>query len=507
MLPVATGLLPAPAAMRLPLSICLVLFLLTAGRGNLCAQDAAADEAALLMTQVTETLQQSRSGNRSITVRILGTIASQALTQDQREAWAWAQTGLAEQLLLAEEEGEWIAMDTNGIASDVILRCEQAGITSPLARAWSVRAACLLVDHQAVPAAQAWERAGCLALDAKLVNPAIGYFLRAARVYRDQGHVARVRSSVSWLEMLAAAKTTSINQATQRELQTFFDSSQTLLALTAGANAAPPPQSLSLQPQFAEISVSTTEQELGRARFTVTNFTTEAVTQPLTLSAGQGQLSAWKMEDDALHLSLQPNASPTPTQRSLRLLPGENLKIFIDYHFTGTSLDDTVSLTWGKETSTASFHFVAGASSLSQVINASRASQADGWPVPFYHEIYYRGAELHVEDILATASTPSRIEVYNEDNGALLAIDAEGDGVYDGPDDFLSSDHDRNSDIRPDLVVGPENPVGSLEIFVFPMSPVPASTKLSLSLADYSRTPARWRVDSRDEQLPALSPR
>ena len=54
--------------MRFPLSICLVLFLLTAGMGNLWAQGAAADEAALLMTQVTETLQQSRSGNRSITV-------------------------------------------------------------------------------------------------------------------------------------------------------------------------------------------------------------------------------------------------------------------------------------------------------------------------------------------------------------------------------------------------------------------------------------------------------
>ncbi len=493
--------------MHISFSICLVLFLLSAGMGNLRAQGAAADEAALLMTQVTETLQQSRSGNRSITVRILGTIADQAFKQEQREAWAWAQTGLAEQLLLAEEEAEWIAMDTGRIACDVILRCEQAGITSPLARAWSVKAACLLVDNHAVQAAQAWERAGCLALDAKLVSAAVGYFLRSARVYRDQGHIARVRASVSWLEMLAAAKTTSINQATQRELQTFFDSSKSLLALTASANAAPPPQSLSLQPQYAEISVSTTEQELGRGRFTITNFTTEAVTQPLTLSAGHGQLSGWKMEDGALHLSLQPSNSPTPAKRSLRLLPGENLKIFIDYHFTGTSLDDSVGLTWGKETSTASFHFVAGASSLSQVINASRSSQADGWPVPFYHEIYYRGEELHVEDILATASTPSRIEVYNEDNGALLAIDAEGDGVYDGPDDFLSSDHDRNSDIRPDLVVGPENPVGSLEIFVFPRSPVPASTKLSLSLADYSRTPARWRVDSRDEQLPALSPR
>ena len=493
--------------MRFSSSICHVLFLLTAGMGNLWAQGAASDEAALLMTQITENLQQSRSGNRSITVRILGTIAAQALKQDQREAWAWAQTGLAEQLLLAEEEGEWIAMDTSGIASEVILRCEQAGITSPLPRAWSVKAACLLVDHQAVAAAQAWERAGCLALDANLVNPALGYFLRSARVYRDQGHIARVRASGSWLEMLAAAKTTSINQATQRELQAFFDSSQPLLSLTPGANGAPPPQILSLQPQFAEISVSTTEQELGRGRFTLTNFTTQGVSHLLTLSAEHGQLSNWKMEDGALHLSLQPSASPTPTQRSLRLLPGENLKVFIDYHFTGVSLNDTVSLSWGTASSTASFHFVAGPSSRSQVINASRSSQADGWPVPFYHEIYYRGEELHVEDILATASTPSRIEIYNEDNGALLAIDAEGDGVYDGPNDFLSSDHDRNSDIRPDLVVGPENPVGSLEIFVFPTSPGPASTKLSLSLADYSRTPARWRVDSRDEQLPALSPR
>ena len=488
-------------------SICLLAFLLTAGMGNLLAQDAAADEAALLITQVADTLQQSRSGNRSMSVRILGTISAQALKREQREAWAWAQTGIAEQLLLAEEEGEWIAMDTGKITSEVILRCEQSGITSPLARAWSVKAACLLAENQAAQAAQAWERAGCLALDAKLVNPAIGYFLRAARVYRDQGHIARVRASVSWLEMLAAAKTASIDQATQRELQTFFDSSQALLALTASANAAPPPPSLSLQPQFAEISVSTTEQELGRGRFTITNFTTEAVTQLLTLSAGHGQLSGWQMEDGTLHLSLQPSSNPTATQRSLRLLPGENLKIFINYHFTGASLDDAVSLTWGKEASTASFHFVSGAPNRSQVINASRSSQADGWPVPFYHEIYYRGEELHVEDILATASTPSRIEVYNEDNGTLLAIDAEGDGVYDGPNDFLSSEHDRNSDIRPDLVVGPENPVGSLEIFVFPTSPIPASTKLSLSLADYSRTPARWRVDSRDEQLPALSPR
>ena len=490
-------------------SVVLVLPLLLAGAGAVWAQQPDGAEGSLLTHEIEDALQHARAGGRAGTVRGLQNLAAEALKMNDQENWAWAQTGVAEQWLLAEEEGEWIQMEPLKMLTEVLRRCSELGISSPLTRARAAQAACLLLLDDPIAAAQAWEHAGSLALEARQFNPSMDFFLRAARIYRDQGHAARVRASESWLDTLVQAHGTALSAANQEALAAFTASAQSLLALTPAADLTEAAPTLSLQPQLAEISVASSEQELGRCRFTLTNFTTKTFSRPLVVSAEHGQLTAWKSDGDALYLTLRPHANPVPEQRALRVLPGERLKVFVDYRFSepNQNFQDTVKLSWGSESATAHFHFVAGPATRSQVINASRSAQTAGWPVPFYHEIYYRGQVLQVEDVLATASSPARVEIYNEDTGALLAIDAEGDGRYDGPNDLLPSAHDRNADTRPDLVVGPENPVGSLEIYLFPTAPVAPSTKLSLSLADYSRTPARWRVDSRDEQLPSAPAR
>ena len=106
-----------------------------------------------------------------------------------------------------------------------------------------------------------------------------------------------------------------------------------------------------------------------------------------------------------------------------------------------------------------------------------------------------------MENILATSSAAARVEIYNEESGELIGIDGEGDGYFDGPNDFLESVNDRDHDGRPDLVVGPQNPVGSLEIYLFPIDRASSETKLTLSLADYTGRPARWRPDSVNAQV------
>jgi hypothetical protein len=471
------------------------------------AQDSWGPSGSVLSQQIAEALQQARPGNRTLTVGLLQGLAKEAEKSQQWEAWAWAQTGVSEQVLEAEDEGrEWMTVEPQKILEEVIRRCRQQGVVGPLGRALAAHARCLAKLDRYLPAAQEWEQAGSFALDANRVDQAVVYFLCAARVYRNQGHVAKLRESQSWLDVVERERGTELNKDSKERLAKFRESSKELLVGLPGPalNSVTP---ASLQPEETSVLVSSSEQERGRARFTLSNHQSRAVEGVLTLSATQGAVWSWHSDGAQMHLILRPDVKPRASQQRVRLLPGQKLKVFLDYRFQkeAANFSDTLSLSWsdgnGHQDALANVEFRTGAAPRSQVINANRAGQRAGWPVPFYHEIYYRGANRQIENILATTSSAARVEIYNEDTGELLAIDAEGNGDFRGPQDFLDAKQDRDGDGRPDLVVSPQNPVGSLEVYVFPAASTSASTRLSLSLADYSTSAPQWRRDIVNEQL------
>ncbi len=467
------------------------------------------DTATLLGSQVTEAMQQSRPGNRASAAAGLAALAREAEQEGALEAWAWAQAATVEAWLDGQREEEQEEFDLNAppekLLHEVRHRCEAKGAGAPLSyihhvlARWSIEQ-----ENHAATAAQAWERAGAYALDSNQVNQAVLYWIYAARIYRNEQQAAHVREGQSWLDLLAQERATDLSEESLRLLAGSRKKAEAFLA-QAFSKAAPRPEpQLSFQPLGSSVKVSSTDNERGRARFTLANHQTNAVSGLLTLTAAQGDVVDWQRDGDKLFISLRPSLKPHPAQHRLRLLPGERVKLYVEYLFAAQTGDvtDQIQLDWtdGKSSQvvTGKFTTSAGPATVAQVTNVSEANQGQSWPVPFYHDIYYRGNRSSIENVLAQVSADARVEIYNEDNGELLAIDAEGDGIYSGPDDFLERANDRDADGRPDLVVTPQNPVGSLEIYVFPKNPTAGNTKLSVQLVD--DTQASWRVDAVDEQ-------
>jgi hypothetical protein len=467
------------------------------------------DEASFLNAQVTEAMQQSRQGNRASAAAGLAALAREAEKEGALEAWSWAQAAAVEAWLDGQRDEEQEYFDLNvapqKLLHEVRHRCEAQGAAGPLSyihhvlARWSIEQ-----ESQAAAAAQAWERAGSYALDANQVNQAVLYWIYAARIYRNEQQAAHVQECQSWLDLLAKERASDLSDESSRLLAGCRKKAEAMLAEAFPGPALPSEPELSLQPLGSSVKVSSTDNERGRARFTLANHQTKSVSGLLTLTATQGNVAEWQRDGDRLLISLRPTLKPQAAQHRLRLLPGERLKLYVEYLFPGgaAEITDQIQLDWTDGTSskvaTGKFTTSAGLANVAQITNVSQADQARSWPVPFYHDIYYRGNRSSVENILAQVSADARVEIYNEDNGELLAIDAEGDGIYDGANDFLERANDRDADGRPDLVVTPSNPVGSLEIYVFPKNPAAGNTKLSVQLVD--DTEARWRVDAVDEQ-------
>lgn len=453
----------------------------------------------LLGAQVAEILKDARPGNRAETISSLQAVAADASRGGQISAWAWALTGSAEQLLLLEEEGtEWSDLEPVKVLEEVIEKCEKLNLTNPLARALAAHGRCLAELDQPFAAARDWQRAGSLALDSGQIERAIELFANAARVYRNENQAAKVRESVTWLQTILKERAAEVGSQGRKTIESYIHSVKDLLALTPDADFQKP-ASVSLQPLVSGVLVSSAEHEDGRCRYVLHNPTTHSVEGVLTITASQGNVSSWK---DRL-IVLVPSNKPAPAQKKLRLLPGEIRRIYLGHHGyeKNVALEDVISLSWSDNSTninaTATFRFSSLPAPRTQVVNASQIAAAMGRPVPLYHEIYSREKSLTTENFLATVSQPARLEFYNEETGELVAVDAEGDGDYNGPGDVLEIANDRDGDRRPDLVLGPQA-VASLEVYVFPKRSAAGTTQLFLNLADYSTSPATWRNDAPD---------
>src|SRR6185436_9844147 len=145
---------------------------------------------------------------------------------------------------------------------------------------------------------------------------------------------------------------------------------------------------------------------------------------------------------------------------------------------------------------------------LSSITNAGSFTLRPGWSVPFYQEINHRGPGVRVEDFQIQASVPCRLEIFDVDGGrhpsvdagTLLAVDAEGDGLFDGPADILNSD--LNQDTAPDILIADRS--RSLEIFAWPLVTLPPGEAVTVTARlRRPEQPEVWRSDAENSLTPA----
>jgi hypothetical protein len=274
-------------------------------------------------------------------------------------------------------------------------------------------------------------------------------------------------------------------------------------------NPAAPPSGVELQPVVTHTQVAS--DEVGRTRLVLANASPATATGTLLLDPGELFVKEWKSHADGewVVLSSSGKSGILPAGlsqgRKLTIRPGEQrfvnveLEPAIPPRFTKSS----ISFTWqsGPTTSTSRlyFHFVDAADLRDpSVANASEVRLSPYLSIPVYEEIYYRGSDAQrIESFLPATSAPCRVEIYELSRSAgsesrvLLAVDADGDGRFDGAGDAVYSDHDRDS--FPDVLFTAQKSVAALELRLYPLADpkdgIAPNLDLTISLADG----ADWR--------------
>jgi hypothetical protein len=130
------------------------------------------------------------------------------------------------------------------------------------------------------------------------------------------------------------------------------------------------------------------------------------------------------------------------------------------------------------------------------VADASCIEENGFFHVPFHHEIIFRGDAAKPVDVSVTASQPCRVEIYDEHSDGALAIDANGDGAFDGKGDIFEVD--RDADGFPDVIPPDGQKMTGLEIWVYPFSAPGHDAAADIEVSVFTRDGADWELQAVD---------
>jgi hypothetical protein len=150
--------------------------------------------------------------------------------------------------------------------------------------------------------------------------------------------------------------------------------------------------------------------------------------------------------------------------------PGSASALYFEALPSPLGATNRLSITWqGESTAHTLWEFSASPDSrVVAIVNAGMAADNPFYAVPFYHEIYFRGANQELRNFRVKTSEPCRVEILDVAADKLLAIDATGDGNFDGAGDVLYADEDGNG--FPEFVFGQDRAAVSFELLVYPAS-------------------------------------
>jgi tetratricopeptide (TPR) repeat protein len=323
----------------------------------------------------------------------------------------------------------------------------------------------------------------------------------------DLPQPTQLRLRLARLDYLKAAGTKDSLLAAYQETKTFTQDSRLtpyqlrswaayqLDATFAAASVAT--QSLpmvDLQPVITTTRVAT--GELAHARFALVNPSTLEATGTVRLSS-TGLVGDWAPTDQGWKIVLRPQTNATDMTKSLSIAPGTATALFLEAAPASLETTSLVTVAWlGSTNLEARWEF--GASTTARevaVVNASLSEDNPFYSVTFYHELYYRGQTSTLQNLRMTSSQPCRIEIADASTGQLLAIDATGDGKFDGSGDVLAVDAD--GDGYPDFNLGPDHDVAPLELLAYPSAGTNSASR-DVEITLWHREASGWVADAVD---------
>ena len=385
------------------------------------------------------------------------------------------------------------------------------------ARLWQWRAELFEDAGDWLAAFHAFDRAAQAALGGGLLNRGAAALVGMARLCREHAHPWRLQHQWVRIDALLGIRVADLDADARAALDAERAAGAGLLAGLPPLEA-PARETARINPVVAASMVSRPQREIGRTRFQITNPTPQTVEGRLTVSPRRGAAGTWQSGTDGSTLRLQPPAAgsaeePVSATRTLTLRPGESAAIYLE-HLPAPD-DNSAMLRWedglGARAATAAAEFrFADAVPDASIVTGGALAPLPGWPLPFHHEINQRSGGVRVEPLGFLASMPCRLEYFDGDASSaaglpstrLLAVDEQGDGLFDGPGDKVLSDHD--GDGQPDILVGDRS--RTLEVYAWPLLPMRGeSVTLSGRLRRRAADPAAgWRTDVESELAPAV---
>ena len=232
--------------------------------------------------------------------------------------------------------------------------------------------------------------------------------------------------------------------------------------------AAPPPENIQLQP--AVIQTRLLAGETPAAQFVLFNASPAEGRGTVTIRADG--LAGEVLQEDGqwlirLHDAAESGGKEVGT--SMTIAPGETLPLVVTAGESAEeSPDREVLLAWkGQRTAEAVWRFGPDRmNSFATIADASVLHENPFFVIPFRHNLRADPQAPGATDLSVAASRACRIEYYDADAQRLLAIDATGDGTFDGQGDALHVDDDQSG--YPDVPLENRDALRQIELWVYP---------------------------------------
>ena len=233
----------------------------------------------------------------------------------------------------------------------------------------------------------------------------------------------------------------------------------------------------------------------AHGRFYLINPSANTVQGELHLT-GRIDLLKWQNEN-WLTIGSSPAFPETALSRPLTLAAGAICVIDITGLPDNNEPDVAVECSWmahGETVATSHWSYRESTSGKrTAVIDAHEIQSNPFYLVPIHHMIQRKEkGKAEWVDLTVEASSPMRIEAYDELTGKLLYIDANGDGDFEDEGDLVTSDANRNN--WPDILFGANQHLASVVLYVKPEAGQKEEQELTVKLLDNET----WRIDAVD---------
>ncbi len=240
------------------------------------------------------------------------------------------------------------------------------------------------------------------------------------------------------------------------------------------------------------------EEEFGRGRFTLVN-TGFGRSEGELVIAAPVTAEHWNAERRVWAVAI--GSEGDGARRGFSVDPGERIQIYLESSAEAVVSGSEFSVRWeSEENQEAWWRFDGGAElETASVVQVSLAMENPFYPVPLYHEIYLRDGNAGPVDFRVRSSFPAYVQVVDADSGRLLAIDASGDGRFDGVGDAILRDAGRNG--YPDFAVDPDGKIPAIEIHVYPVRKDGEPPEEIVVALDLRAAGGEWMVQAENRLL------